>query len=238
MLAAGFPQLKDRIFRSKDYTASVTGLRIYDSGLQRPKRYKAWSEDRLVLAFNAVQQQGLTVRQAAEAFDVPKSTLHDRLSGRVPFGKLSGHSRYLSGLEEAELVNFLKQSSKVGYAGSKADVLAVVQRTVNEKGKSNIRVSSGWWESFKRRHPKVTLRSAEPLAYCRAVANNPVVINRYYDYLEETLCENDLLDKPCQVFNCDETGFPLSPSTLKVVTTKGDRHPYSINSGQKCQLTV
>ena len=107
MPAAGFPQLKGRIFRSNDDTPSVTGLRTYDSGLQRPKQYKAWSEDRLVLAFNAVQQQGLTVRQTAGAFDVPKSTLHDRLSGQVPFGKLRGG--YLSDLEESTFSSNLQK---------------------------------------------------------------------------------------------------------------------------------
>ena len=82
------------------------------------------------------------------------------------------------------------------------------------------------------------LRSAEPLAYARAVASNPDVLDRYYDILERTLTENDLMDKPCQIFNCDETGMPLSPTPTEVVTTKGDKHPYSINAGDKTQMTV
>ena len=46
------------------------------------------------------------------------------------------------------------------------------------------------------------------------------------------------MDKPCQVFNCDETGMPLSLKLTKVVTMKGDKHPYSINEGDKAQITV
>ena len=105
------------------------------------------------MVFKAIQEEGHSVRQAAEAFDVPKSTLHNRITGRVPFGKLSGHSGYLSDTEELELVNFLEQSSKVGCARSKSDVL-------NAKEMQNVKVTSGWWESFKKRHPKLTLRSA------------------------------------------------------------------------------
>lgn len=46
------------------------------------------------------------------------------------------------------------------------------------------------------------------------------------------------MDKPCQIFNCDETGMPLSPQPTKVVTAKEERHPYSIKSGDKSQVTV
>ena len=125
----------------------------------------------------------------------------------------------------------------MGYARSRKEVLALVQAVLKNKGKEVV-LSGGWWESFKKRHPKITLRSAEPLAYARAVASNPVVLDRYYDILESTLAENELGDKPCQIFNCDETGMPLSPKPPKVVTTKGDKHPYSINAGDKAQITV
>ena len=140
-------------------------------------------------------------------------------------------------MEEAELVNFLLESSKVGYARSKKEVLGLVQAALKAKGQEVV-VSGGWFESFKRRHPKITLRSAEPLAYARAVASNTNIIDRYFDILEQTLLENDLMDKPCQIFNCDETGMPLAPSPPKVVTTKGDKHPYAVNFGDKAPVTV
>ena len=43
----------------------------------------------------------------------------------------------------------------------------------------------------------------------------------YYDFLESTLEENDLMDKPCQVFNTDESGMPLDPPSLKIVAPFG-----------------
>ena len=66
--------------------------------------------------------------------------------------------------EEAELVNFEVQCSKVGNARSRKDVLAVVQQALRAKGK-DVLVTGDWWESLKHRHPEITLRSAEPLAY-------------------------------------------------------------------------
>ena len=92
-------------------------------------------------------------------------------------------------------MNFIVESVKVGYAR-----LALVQTVPKSKGKEVV-VSGGWWDSFKRRHPRMSLRSAEPIAYARLVASNPAILDRYYDILEHTLSKNDLMDKPCQIFN-------------------------------------
>ena len=99
-------------------------------------------------------------------------------------------------------------------------------------------ISSGWWESFLRRHPNVTLRTPASLSKVRAIATNPVVINQYFDILEDALEENDLLDKPCQIYNLDETGMPLDPKPLKVVSRRGEKNPSAVSSGKKQQITV
>lgn len=52
------------------------------------------------------------------------------------------------------------------------------------------------------------------------------------------MTENNLMDEPCQIFNCDGTGMPLSPTLTKVVASKGDKYPYSINAGDKSQMTA
>lgn len=51
-------------------------------------------------------QHGQSVRRAAETYGVPKSTLQDRVSGKVPFGAKSGPLSYLTE-EEDELDSFL-----------------------------------------------------------------------------------------------------------------------------------
>ena len=91
-------------------------------------------------------------------------------------------------------------------------------------------MSHGWWDAFQRRHPRLSIRTAEGLGYARAIAFDRVVINRYYDMLEATLRDNGVWDLPEQVFNCDETGMPLNPNTSKVVATKGTEHPYQLTS--------
>ena len=52
-------------------------------------------------------------------YSVPKSTLQDRITGRVPFGSRCGPERYLSEEEEEELVGFIEGCSDIGYQGQK-----------------------------------------------------------------------------------------------------------------------
>ena len=179
----------------------------------------------------------MTVRRAAETFQVPKSTLQDHLSGRVASGARSGPPKYLSDYEEEELVNFLVESARIGYARSKKQVLAIVQGVVAKKG-LNVVVSIGWWGSFQRRHSDVTIRSAERLSYARAVSSSPEIVDHYYDVLEQTLVDNELQSSPSQVFNMDETGMPLEPDLPLVIAGKGEKHVSCITTGNKAQVTV
>ena len=44
----------------------------------------------------------------------------------------------------------------MGYAKTKKKIIALVQGILIEKG-HYVTVSNGWWESFKQRHPTITL---------------------------------------------------------------------------------
>ena len=138
-----------------------------------------------------------TLRKAAEMYNVPKSRLWDRVSGNVSFGAHSGPPRYLNDIEEEELVTFLVGSAKIGFARTKEQVLCIVRAALAKKRQcevEDVNVITGWWGSFVKRHPKLQLRYGSKLAYRRAIAANPDVINRYFDLLEETLKSNNLLE--------------------------------------------
>lgn len=89
-----------------------------------------------------------------------------------------------------------------------------------------------------KRHGGITLHTAEPLAYARAVSSMREILYRYYDLLEQTMKEHDIYDKPSSIFNLDETGMLLDPTPPKVVTMKGARHATSVMSGDKTQIIV
>ena len=107
--------LKDRVYRSN---VSIATTHV-SSSLARSGTYKSWSEDQMERALTSVVSEGLSVRRAACLFNVPKSSLGDRVSGRVMPGSSSGPPRYLTAAEENELVLFLTRSAAIGFGKSR-----------------------------------------------------------------------------------------------------------------------
>ena len=82
-------------------------------------------------------------------------------------------------------------------------------------------VSDGWWRRFKERQGDLSLRQGDSTAHVRMDAMNQETIDHYFTLLHDTLSEHGLLDKPSQIYNVDETGVPLNPRPIKVITTRG-----------------
>ncbi len=74
-----------------------------------------------------------TVRRAALEHNVPRSTLHDRVSGRVLPGAVGGAPRYLNDEEEEELVRWLEGCAEVGCTKSVREVRVLVGNIVAKK---------------------------------------------------------------------------------------------------------
>jgi hypothetical protein len=203
----------------------------------RPQKYKTcWNVDSLHKACDAVHS-GIGLRRTAEEYNIPKSTLHDYVSGRITFGAKSGARAYLTESEEEELVFFLTGMSSVGYSRTIKQVIELVQAVVSKKG-LEVAVTSSWWRSFKSRHPDLVLRSPETLTHARLAGTSNSMIENYFDLLETTLSQHEITDRPCQIFNLDESGFPLNPKAPKVVAKKSEKHPAALSSSEKSQITV
>lgn len=216
-------------------------LQNYNSSLQETPAdfrgtYKSWNDIGLSKALAEVEK-GLSIRTVAEMYGIPKSTLHDHVSGKVAYGAKSGPDPYLDLEEEEELASFLVRSAGIGYPHTKKEVFTLVQQILTKKG-VEANVTNGWWERFRSRHPNITTRVAVPLSVARAKASDPVVLEGYFDMLEECLKENKIFDKPGFIFNCDETGIPLNPRCMKVIDQVGSKNPSHVTSGDKSQLTV
>ena len=152
-------------------------------------------------------------------------------------GSISGPKKYLTEEEEDELVAFVRRCALIGYPKSRKDMMALVQQIIESKG-MQYTITNGWWESFCKRHPDLTLRAPVALSQARAIATDREVMDNYFDLLEKTMIEYDLVGKPGQVFNMDESGFPLNPKSPKGIFEVGTQNAAAVNSGNKTQITV
>jgi hypothetical protein len=120
---------------------------IIQSNIGRPHFYKNWNNDSLLQACKAVQDGTSPIIRAAEEYNIPRSTLHDYVSGKVLVGSRSGPRAYLSLQEEEELITFLTGINSIGYSCTIKEVISIVQAIVNEKG-IDAAVTSSWYKSF------------------------------------------------------------------------------------------
>ena len=220
--------------RSKSAPATLCVCR------RRSEKRKEWTDDNMKAAMKAVAE-GESATQAARNHGVPKTTLLDRISGRVIHGVKPGPRPYLSPGEERDLGQFLKDCAKVGYGKTRKDVLGIVQSVADDKGLlKSARVSEGWWRRFLERQGDLSLRQGDSTAHVRMDAVNKETIDQYFSLLHDTLSTHGLLNKPSQIYNVDESGMPFNPRPPKVVTAKG-RKTKKVryrSSGRKGQITI
>ena len=147
----GAPPLKQRVF-------------VFNSFIELPlpfhraATYKNYESQTMSQAMKAVIEGGLSIRLAAEKFNIPRTTLGDRISGRVLPGSVSGPPELLTDDEESELEGFIFHCASMGYGKTRKDVISLVERYLLYRGRDK-RVSNGWWTSFCRRHSQVVLRT-------------------------------------------------------------------------------
>ena len=89
------------------------------------------------------------------------------------------------------------------------------------------------------RNPTLSLRKGDSTANARMSAmDNKEAIERYFTILEDVLTENNLADKPSQIYNVDESGMPLDHHPPRILVKKGQRKVRYRTSGNKSQVTV
>ena len=72
-----------------------------------PRKYRQWCEESMLGALKAVSEGTMGINRAATEFGVPRTTLKDRIAGRVTHGSKSGRKPYLTHSEEKELYDYL-----------------------------------------------------------------------------------------------------------------------------------
>ena len=67
-------------------------------------------------------------------------------------------------------------------------------------------ITHGWLESFCHHHAEIRLTVIAPSSLSRAKATDVSVVHKYFDTYQATVDEYNWNEKPCQLFNIDETG--------------------------------
>ena len=148
-------------------------------------------------------QDGLPITTAARVHGVPRTSLHNRIKGRVIHRVKPGPKQYLSAEEEAELAI---EAASVGCGQTRKQIMTIAENVAKDKGiLRKDRISEGWYEKFMERQTNLSICQGDPAANEMAVTSQ--AITHYFDLLEKKLKDNNLLNKPAQIYNVGETGM-------------------------------
>ena len=92
-------------------------------------------EARIILAIEAIQtNQKLTPSAAAKIYNVPRSTLRDRIKGRTPLYERRPPTQKLTDLEEIVLLRYILNLNERGFAPWLASVEDIANYLLNTRG--------------------------------------------------------------------------------------------------------
>ena len=77
------------------------------------------------------------------------------------------------------------------------------------------------------------MQKPQSLSYCRAASANQETIDDFFGKLGAMYGQLNLISKPTQIYNADETGISIVHKPGKVVAELGRRNVYAITSAAR-----
>jgi hypothetical protein len=207
-------------------------------------------EERIQLAIEALDSgQIRSIRSAATTFDIPSTTIHNRLRGRVPRQEAQVTNRKLSSTEEEALVQWIDSMDQRGMSPSFSYIRQMADLLIFERGSmvladasvldaSTATVGENWVRRFLNRHDELKSRYNRKYDYQRALCEDPAIISPYFERVRKTIESYGIPDD--DIYNFDETGFQMGVASTAKVVTRADRHgrPVVVQPGNREWSTV
>jgi hypothetical protein len=177
-------------------------------------------EAQILLALQAFKKAPKqSVREIAQIYSVPKTTLLARLKGRPARLNQTANSRKLTDLEESVLVREILDLQARGFPPRLQTVADMADQLRTTRGAS--RVGTKWIQRFIQRQPELRTRFTRKYDYQRARCEDPAIIQGWFDLVRNTITKYGILEE--DIWNFDETGFMMGQiSSATVVTSSTD----------------
>ena len=137
----------------------------------------------MAAAVKAVED-GMSLRKAAKLHNVLVETTRWRVLGKVAIDCKPGSATVFNVEEEEELADYVVKMADMGFGLTREDLRLTAYRLAEQLGKPHPflheMAGRGWLDGFLARHPKLVLRSTQPLSYSRAMSANPEAINDHF----------------------------------------------------------
>ncbi|CAM4850469.1 unnamed protein product [Rotaria magnacalcarata] len=175
------------------------------------RRRGLYSKQQLIDAVRAVKEGEMTSVKAADEYKVPAGTIRFHVNNdSLRIG--GGRSFYLSSKQEDYLVELIKSFETIGVPLTKIALRMIVGQYIklvtNDSRYKKNQPSIHWLKKFLvRRKKEIKMVKEKQIEKSRRDGFTEDVRSGWFSNLKEVLDKNDLLYKPLQIWNMDESGF-------------------------------
>jgi hypothetical protein len=173
-------------------------------------------EGKIQLAISDLKNGRISnIREATRIYEIPRTTLRDRLKGIEYRGEIRANNHKLTQLEEESLIKWVLDLDRRGLPPRHSLVREMANYLLLQHGKQP--VGEKWVYNLIKRRPEIDSKFSRRYNYERAKCEDPKIIQEYFDRVRATISEYGIL--PEDIYNFDETGFSMGLcATAKVIT--------------------
>ena len=177
-------------------------------------------EASILLAIQAIHSNPkLNITRASKMYNVPRSTLRDRIAGCLPKTEVRNARHNLTLTEEETLVRYILDLDSRGFPlriDGVRDMANLLCTTRHAKP-----VGHHWPYHFVRCRPELKTRFSRAYDFQRALCEDPDQINAWFQLVANMRAKYGIQD--ADFYNFDETGFMMGVICGNMVVTRADR---------------
>ena len=195
------------------------------------------NEASIQLALLALQQDAkLSIKRAAQLYNVPRTTLADRRAGKPSRRDCQPNSLKLTKTEEQVLVEYILDLDSRGFPPRLAAVRDMADSLL--AARSAGKVGKNWPNTFVQRTPELEVKFNRKYDYQRALCEDSGIISAWFRLVENIKMKYGIADE--DTYNFDESGFMLGVISTGAVVTGSERRnrPKQVQPGNRQWATV
>ena len=187
-----------------------------------------------VLAYQTALKSNeiMSIRQVAQHFQVPRSTLQTRINGVRSVPEVNAEKSWLVDEESKVLVDFLIKAAGQGFPDTKRHLRSHINEIIREKlGDPSFSVGDKWVDRWLEKWGKYLSKYwSTSLDSVHARALNPVVVHDYFEKVKRVITEQGI--EPNCLWAMDETSCLFGRAGKSMVIGKaGGRVQHSQRDG-------
>ncbi|XP_054267225.1 jerky protein homolog-like [Macrosteles quadrilineatus] len=185
-----------------------------------------WTQGELQAALTEVAE-GKSVNSVALKYQIPRSTLRDRLKNNKTSSPSMGRHSCFSQEQEAELAKRVIGFANLFYGITITDLrrlaydLAEELQIKHSFNREKRMAGEDWVSGFRRRNPQISLRKPSATSISRVTGFNKQEVDLFFKNL------NTVMDKyhfePSRIYNMDETGISSVQKPGHILGPKGQK---------------